>query len=120
MSLQNDATLHLLTFEVGTARRAVRSKADTGFALCLCSHGQSLLPTRTGKLHRFCTISAPKTALFRNRPLSLNKLQPAGVKMVQFYPTNILDREKTRHFGQETVKFLHLCQPLTQIARSSR
>jgi hypothetical protein len=67
--------------------------------------GHSSFPADATKLHRFCTISAPKTALFRNRPLSLNKLQPAGVKMVQFYPTNILDREKTRHFGQETGLF---------------
>jgi hypothetical protein len=35
-------------------------------------------------MHRFCTVSAPKTAFCGNRPLSINKLHKERSKMVQF------------------------------------
>ena len=52
-----------------------------------------------------CTVSAPKNAFFPNRHLSLNHLQKDRSQVVQFCLAHILDREKTPHFGQETVKF---------------
>jgi len=62
-----------------------------------------LLPACAGKLHRFCTISAPRTAFSAKRPLACNDLRKNRSSMVQFCIVSLLDHEKTET-GKEKVK----------------